>query len=83
MLDWPEQIQTSPTRTSLYVSVFFPAIVMVSGVVPAFSGSSVTSHLPSAPAVALPVSPPTVTVTFSPAPAVPHTGSFVPACSTM
>ena len=52
-------------------------------VVLAVNGSSVMSHLPSAPAVALPVSLPTVMVTFSPASAVPHTGSLAPCCSTM
>ena len=29
MFDWPEQIQTSPARTSLNVTVFLPLTVSV------------------------------------------------------
>ena len=65
MFDWPEQIQTSPASTSLKVRVFLPLTVSVYGP-PVGSGSSVTCHLPSAPAVAVLHWSLMVTVTSSP-----------------
>jgi hypothetical protein len=50
MLDCPEASHTSPTITSLIVSLFFPATVSVCGP-PALSLSSLTLHFPSAAAV--------------------------------
>ena len=46
MFDWPEQIQTSPTRTSATSTLFLPWIVRVAGP-PAFNSASLTIHLPS------------------------------------
>src|SRR5947207_12780562 len=73
MLDWPLQIQTSPTSTSRSVIEFRPATVTSCGP-PALSGSSLTDHVPSAPALALFFCPATETVTSSPGSTVPHTG---------
>jgi len=55
MFDCPEASQTSPTSKSLTVSVFAPRAVRVSGSLVALSGSSLTDHLPSAPAFAVAV----------------------------
>src|ERR1043166_1031684 len=55
MLDWPEQIQRSPMRTSLIVSSLSPLIVMVcGGALPssAAGGLCLTLHSPLASAVA-------------------------------
>ena len=87
MFDCPDPSQTSPTSTSLIVIGVLPAlpvIVIVNGA-PAFAASfaSFTIHLPSASAVANFVWPAIFTVTFSPASAVPHTGTVRPFCSTM
>ena len=45
MFDWPEQIQTSPTRRLFTVTVLSPVMVMVSGP-PSLSGLKSTLHLP-------------------------------------
>ena len=83
MFDCPEQIQTSPTSTSLNVTVFFPFTVTVTGVALPGNGVSSTRHFPLSSAWACVFSEPTVTVTASPGSAVPQTGSFAPSCSTM
>ena len=75
MFDWPEQIQTSPASTSLKLIVFLPLTVSVYGP-PVGSGSSVTCHLPSGPAVAVLLWSLMVTVTSSPGSAQPQTRSF-------
>ena len=49
--DWPEQNHTSPTSTSLSVTVFLPVTVMASGP-PAFMGPSRAVQQPPASAVA-------------------------------
>jgi hypothetical protein len=82
MFDWPEHTHTSPTSTSLNVSVFFPATVISIGA-PASIASSVTRHLPCASATAAASRPPAFTATASPGSAVPQTGTFVPRWSTM
>ena len=76
MFDWPDAIHTSPTSTSCNVVVFFPAIITSIGCSDAFIGSSVTHHRPLSSAVALPFDSPAVTVTCSPASAVPQTRHF-------
>src|SRR5258706_1430334 len=82
MFDWPEQTQTSPTKTFFNVIVFFPATTISNGP-PAFNGLSVTDHLPPASAVGLTGCFLNVTVTFSPGAAVPQIGTFVSRCKTM
>ena len=47
MLDWPEPIQTSPTRTSWTTMVLLPATVSCPEAGPALSGLSQASHLPA------------------------------------
>ena len=81
MFDWPEQTQTSPTRTSTTSTLFFPSIVMANGP-PASSFASRTSHLPSGPASAATSCPWNLTVTFSPGSAEPQTGTDRPRWST-
>ncbi len=83
MFDWPEATQTSPMSTSWKVSVFFPATVKVWGAVFCGTGGRSTRQAPSAPAMAEPLAPPSVTVTFSAGSAHPQTGIFVSSCSTM
>jgi len=51
MFDCPEQSHTSPTRTSVKVTTFFPEMVRSIDLSLAFSGSRSTRHFPSAPAV--------------------------------
>src|SRR5262249_33260666 len=82
MFDWPEQIQTSPTSTSSSLSSFLPLIFSVCGP-PTAIGSSVTCHLPSAPAVTFCVCLSMDTLTTSPGSAVPQTLFGFPCCSTM
>ena len=83
MFDWPAHTQTSPMRTSLNVSVFFPFTVSVCGPPYSCTGSRNRCQAPSAPAVAVFVWPPSVTVTISPASAFPQTLFLIPCCSTM
>ena len=72
MLDWPEQTQTSPTRTSLYSILFLPLMVIGSGP-PAAPESSLTIHSPLSPPASVTASwPRKVTVTASPGSALPQ-----------
>ena len=82
MFDWPEQIQTSPASTSLKVRVFLPLTVIVYGP-PVGSGSSITSHFPFGPALAVLPWSLMVTVTSSPGSAQPQTRSFCSRWRTM
>jgi hypothetical protein len=82
MFDWPEQTQTSPTRTFLKVSVLRPATVNSNGP-PALCGPTKTSQRPRASAVALALSPRNETVTRSPGSAQPQTRALRPCCKTM
>ena len=61
MLDCPEASQTSPTKTSLTVTVFLPLTVRGTGSL-AESGSSLTLHFPVVSAVTVLVCPAMVTV---------------------
>ena len=80
MLLCPEQSHTSPTRTS-FTSTPFALRTRPSA--DASIGARRTSQRPSAPAVADTDCPANVTVTRSPASAVPHTATGFPRCSTM
>ena len=71
MLDWPLQTQTSPTTTSLRLSLFLPLTVMTAESAQAFMASSLTHQAPSLSAVADLVWPAKATVTFSSGSAVP------------
>src|SRR5688572_22995024 len=76
MLDCPEPTQTSPTRTSLMMIGLEPApAIFSSSAPPAVTGSSLSDHLPCWSDVADFLCPRNVTSTFSPAPAVPQTGT--------
>ena len=79
VLDCPAQNQTSPTRTSFATASFARSSRLSHE---AFIGASFTHHFPSAPAVAATRWPANVTITFSPASAVPHTGTARSRCST-
>ena len=81
MFDWPEQRNTSPTRTSDTVSAA-PEPVRSSRLngPPASSAGSVAVHRPDASARAVARRPANVTATSSPAPAVPQTGIGLPRC---
>ena len=83
MFDWPPQSHTSPTSTSLSVSVFSPAMVISRGDALAGIASRRTIHLPPSSAVADFSWPPKRTVTFSPAFAHPQTGTGMPRCRTI
>src|SRR5262245_35763324 len=77
MFDCPEQTQTSPTRMSLTVTVFFPLIVSSYGP-PAGNLDTCNFHVPSAFAAIIgdvddPLSPLIETLTCSPGSAVPQT----------
>ena len=74
MFDWPEQRNTSPTRTSDTVSAA-PEPVRTSSVYgpPASSAGSVAVHRPDASARTAARRPANATETSSPAPAVPQT----------
>ena len=74
MFDCPEQSQTSPASTSLS-SMVLPCVwtLSVCGP-PGPMASKVTHHSPVWPAVAVFAWPSSVTVTFSPLSAQPHTG---------
>ena len=84
MLDCPLANHTSPTRTFHISSVLVaPATVRTRFSLDAGMGSSVTRQAPFASAVADLVCPANVTVTVSPASAVPHTGTARSRCRTM
>ena len=83
MFDWPEASQTSPTSTSLTVSVFLPLTVSVCGAPAGASLSSRTSHLPSSPALVDCERPAIVTVTSSPGSAQPQIGMTASDWATM
>ena len=74
MLDWPEQIQTSPTTMLARVMVLLPLMTRSAGFAFAESAARSTRHLPSASAVVESVWSAKVTETFSPAEALPQTG---------
>jgi hypothetical protein len=81
MFDCPDASHTSPTSTSLTVSVFLPDTVSVSAS-PAGRGSSFTDQLPARSAVVFFVCLPSVTLTSSPASAQPQTGTAASRWST-
>ena len=83
MFDWPEQRNTSPTRTSATVSAA-PEPVRTSRLngPPASIAGSVAVHRPDASARAAARWPAKATATSSPAPAVPQTGIGLPRCTT-
>ena len=90
MFDWPEHSHTSPTTTSVSVSVGLAVHSVAVRLVPsarAASGGRTARHVPSAPAVALAVAPSTPrssTATSAPGGAYPHTLAREGArCSTM
>ncbi len=83
MFDCPDASHTSPTTTSETVTVSEPRAVNTPGVACTASGSSVTLHRPAASASAVLLCPANSTVTFSPASAVPQTGTGCPACNTI
>ena len=83
MLLCPEQNHTSPTTTFLNASAFSPVTRNSVPSAQAFSGASLSRHLPCASAVAVAVCPANDTVTFSPGAALPHTGTLCPCWSTM
>ncbi len=82
MLDCPEPIQTSPTRTSAIVRVFVPRIV-ISAAGPGFSGLSHTSQRPTASVTVCAVWPRKATLTDSPGSALPKTRTGMSRCSNM
>jgi len=82
MFDCPLHNHTSPTRMSRITTVSDPATVIDAGVLMYGSGSSLAIHFPFV-ATADTVCPANVTVTRSPSPARPHTGTATPCCSTM
>ncbi len=83
MFDWPDASHTSPTRTSLTVSVVPPFTVSVCGSPAASSGSSFNVHWPSASAFVAFDFPAMETVTSSPGAAQPHTATAASLCKTM
>ena len=74
MFDWPDASQTSPISTSLMVISLLALTVIVCGPVAA-SFSSLSDHLPSAPAFADCFWPAMLTVTASLGSAQPQTGT--------
>ena len=83
MFDCPAHIQFSPTSTSFTVIVFSPATAIVTASPVAATGSSVTRHFPSASAAVSADRSASVTTTFSPGAAFPHTGTGRSCCTTM
>jgi hypothetical protein len=83
MFDWPEQRNTSPTRTSDTISVA-PESVRTSRLngPPASSAGSVAVHRPDSSARPLVWRPANATETSSPAPAVTQIGIGRPRCAT-
>ena len=79
MFDCPMPSHTSPTSTSENV---VPQTTSWRPTDEYAIGSSVTRHLPSAPAFAVFVCPANLTTTFSPGSAMPHTGTGRFACNT-
>src|SRR5438874_11403907 len=82
MFDWPEQSQTSPTKTFLRVIELLPLIVISADSLDAGSASSVTRQCRSLLVCAVFVCPPNVTETFSPGDAVPQIGTDFSRCKT-
>ena len=82
MFDWPEAIQTSPTRTFLRTT-FLPSLSVMTisaGSALALSGLSLTIHLPSLPALAVSFCPANSTVIFVPGLLQPQTGTGISRC---
>src|SRR5262249_11444703 len=82
ILDWPEQIQTSPTRTFLTVTFSGPDTDRVYGP-PAENGPRCAIHFPSASAVAFPLLPFMLTIACLPGMVQRHTVAERFLCSTM
>ena len=84
MLDCPPASQTSPTSTLLNVILLLlPLTMKRTSLAEAFIGASSTDHLPRLSATAFAVCLPTLTVTFSPVSAVPHTLRVFCCCNTI
>ncbi len=83
MFDWPEQNHTSPTTTSVKVSVFAPRTSSRAGSAEAWSASSFSDHVPSALVTVSLLCPAKATVTRSPGAAHPQTGTTACCCKTM
>ena len=82
-MDCPEMYHTSPTTTSVIVTVLTVSETTRSRPVAfAAPGLMETEKLPSDPATADAETPPKVTVTVEPTVAVPFTQLFVPRCRT-
>ena len=81
ILDWPLQIQTSPTKTFLSTTVFLPEMLNSSGP-PALKLPIRTIHFPFL-AVVVAFLPRNRTVTGSPSSAQPQTGTEAFCCNTM
>src|SRR5688500_15525733 len=84
MFDWPEQIQTSPTRTSLSATAVSPFTSTVSSDgTPTSSFGSLQDQSPSAFAVAPAALLAYSTTIRSPGAALPQIGTSTPRCKTM
>src|SRR5210317_1639859 len=79
ILDWPDAIQTSPTRMFLSVTLLppFSLITISRGSKLALSGSNSDIHFPLAAAAADTFCPAKLTVTVVPGLLQPHTGTFM------
>ena len=82
MFDWPDAIQTSPTRMflSMRVAPPFSVIVISAGSALAFRASSFSIHFPSSPALAFFSCPENFTVTSVPGLLQPQTGTAISRC---
>ena len=83
MFDWPEQIQTSPTTTSLKLRVFSPEMVSFFPFLLAAMGARLTRHSPCAFALVVLVCPEKETLTLLPGLAHPQTGTSRSRCRTI
>src|SRR5258706_16134056 len=82
MLDWPDATQTSPTSTSLSVTVLVAFTTRENGP-PASPGDKYRLQRPRSSVVAVLLSPRNVTATLSPGVALPQTCTGIPRCRTM
>src|SRR6185369_2338674 len=82
MFDWPEQTQTSPTRTFLMVKVLLPVIVRSNGP-PGFNGPIFVAQLPVLSVNVFAFLPAISIETSSPGSPWPQTRTCCPLCSTM
>ena len=83
MLDWPEQIHTSPVKMSWMVILLEAETTRLTGTAVATLGSILSRQLPRESVVVCLVWLPKVTETASPGVAVPQTGMGLPHWSTM